>query len=72
MRSRDESSVACLKKGRVQMGEERASVASPEVSLHDHGLVLDLLRDNLLGVVLNVGDKVLIRVVCDNDLDGAK
>jgi len=53
------------------MGEERASVASPEVSLHDHGLVLDLLRDDLLGVVLNVGDKVLIRIVCDNDLDGA-
>lgn len=41
---------------RVEVGEQGARVAAPEVSLHDHGAVLDLGGDIEFGVVLDIAD----------------
>lgn len=54
--------------GRVQVGEKGAGVASPEISLNDDFALLCELGDNVICVVLDVGNQVVIGVVRDHNL----
>lgn len=50
------------------MSEKGAGVASPEISLNDDLALLCELGDNVICVVLDVGDQVVVGVVRDHNL----